>query len=233
MSEQMDYKKHYDLLIARGKARVCPLGYFEEHHVVPKCIGGTDKKENLVNLTPEEHYVAHQLLVRIYPDNQRLVYAALMMCRNRANNKLYGWIRRRYAKIRSTIMLNGGSPTQDKRWIANENEVILVDKTVADAKIQEGTHIAGKVAKRAECGHLVKSRCISCENKRALALVIRRQQAVELAHSLFEEFKKSEFKSLCEFARFKNTSQPRLTMLWKKHVAEYNENKVHGKSFKG
>ena len=228
----MDYKKHYDLLIAKGKARDRLSGYVEEHHIIPKCLGGTNEKENLVRLTPEEHYVAHQLLIRLYPNNQRLVYAALMMCRNRINNKLYGWIRRRYSKIRSAIMLAGGSPTQDRRWIANENEVILVDKNVADAKIQEGTHIAGKVAKRAKCGHLVRQRCIECENKRALAVVRRRQEAKEMAHSLFEEFKNSECKSLCEFARFKNTSQPRLTMLWKKHVAEYNANKVQGRSFK-
>ena len=27
-------------------------------------MGGTDDEENLVELTPEEHYVAHQLLVK-------------------------------------------------------------------------------------------------------------------------------------------------------------------------
>ena len=60
-------------------------------------MGGSNKKENLVYLTAEEHYVAHQLLVKMYPDNKRLVYAANMMCTNsptgQRNNKLYGWLR--------------------------------------------------------------------------------------------------------------------------------------------
>lgn len=39
--------------------------YFETHHIVPKSLGGTDDKNNLVNLTAREHYIAHLLLVKI------------------------------------------------------------------------------------------------------------------------------------------------------------------------
>ena len=90
----MDYKRIYDSIIYRGQNRVL-LGYKEQHHILPKCIGGTDDDINLVYLTPEEHYVCHQLLIKIHPGNHRLAYAANMMCvgQNR-NNKLYGWIRK-------------------------------------------------------------------------------------------------------------------------------------------
>lgn len=63
-------------------------------------MGGTNDKVNIAKLTHEEHYVAHQLLIKIYPDNERLVYAAIMMIPNRPNNKMYGWLRRRYSEIR-------------------------------------------------------------------------------------------------------------------------------------
>lgn len=76
----MNYKKIYDELINRAKNRVLE-GYKERHHIIPKCIGGTDEEYNLIDLTPEEHYVAHQLLVKIYPNEQSLVFACLMMCR--------------------------------------------------------------------------------------------------------------------------------------------------------
>lgn len=97
----MDYKKIYDNIISRAKNReIC--GYKERHHVIPKCLGGSDDNGNLVYLTPEEHYVAHQLLIKIYPGNNKLVYAANMMCvgPNR-NNKLYGWIRRKLTEPKS------------------------------------------------------------------------------------------------------------------------------------
>lgn len=65
----MNYSKHYDNLISRAKARVLD-GYKERHHVVPKCMGGDNSPKNLVDLTPEEHFLAHQLLVRMHPENK-------------------------------------------------------------------------------------------------------------------------------------------------------------------
>jgi hypothetical protein len=98
----MNYKKHYDLLIERAKTRQL-TGYVERHHIVPRCIGGTNEKTNLVELTPEEHYVAHQLLVKMYPENDSLVYAANKMTVSsktiKRNNKRYGWLKRRYQSV--------------------------------------------------------------------------------------------------------------------------------------
>lgn len=64
---------HYDRLIERARIRKLE-GYVEKHHILPKCIGGSNDKTNIVSLTPEEHYVAHQLLVKIYPGVQGLIY---------------------------------------------------------------------------------------------------------------------------------------------------------------
>jgi hypothetical protein len=95
----MDYKKIYDSLIERGKNRLnTGKLYYESHHIIPRCMNGTDEQYNLVYLTPEEHYIAHQLLIKIYPDNLKLAHAANMMCVNRTTNKLYGWVRRRLSK---------------------------------------------------------------------------------------------------------------------------------------
>ena len=98
----MDYKKHYNLLIERAKTRTL-TGYFERHHIVPKCLGGSNKEENIVALTPEEHYVAHQLLVMMYPGVDSLVYAANKMTvtshTTQRNNKRYGWLKRRHQSV--------------------------------------------------------------------------------------------------------------------------------------
>lgn len=65
-------------------------------------MGGSNDPDNLVDLTPEEHYVAHQLLVKIYPTHPGLSFAATTMTQNsknhkRHNNKLFGWLRRKHA----------------------------------------------------------------------------------------------------------------------------------------
>ena len=117
----MNYQKHYDALMNRAKNRLLE-GYYETHHIIPRCMGGKNDADNLVDLTAEEHYVAHQLLVKIYPDNSKLVYAANMMTVsshfNVRNNKLYGWIRKKASEAsKGQIPWNRGktlSPFSDE-----------------------------------------------------------------------------------------------------------------------
>lgn len=77
-------------------------GYRERHHVIPRCMGGGDAAENIVELTAEEHYVAHQLLVKMHHGVVGLTLAAVRMAKQCTGNKAYGWLRRRYAAWRST-----------------------------------------------------------------------------------------------------------------------------------
>ena len=76
----MNYQKIYNQLIERGKVRNFTnrkVQYFEKHHIIPHCLGGSDDDSNLVNLTAREHFLAHWLLHRIYPDNYKLACAFL------------------------------------------------------------------------------------------------------------------------------------------------------------
>lgn len=116
----MDYNKIYNDLISRGKNRFLD-SYTETHHIIPKCIGGSDDNENLVRLTPEEHYLAHQLLVKIYPKNMLLINAAMMMIPNRPSNKLYGWVRRRHSNAMSKLQSGNGNSQYGTRWIHNKD----------------------------------------------------------------------------------------------------------------
>jgi len=91
----MNYQAIYDRIIARGKERFLEE-YTERHHIIPRCMGGTDDPENLVDLTPEEHYVCHQLLVKIHPNHPKLIHAVVCMSGfKHKRNKLYGWHKRR------------------------------------------------------------------------------------------------------------------------------------------
>jgi hypothetical protein len=40
-------------------------GYREKHHIIPKCIGGTNDKSNIVTLSAREHFICHMLLIRM------------------------------------------------------------------------------------------------------------------------------------------------------------------------
>ena len=79
----MDYNKIYNQLIQRAisENRSKHNGiYYEKHHIIPKCLGGDDKKSNLVLLTAREHFIAHWILTKIYPDNYKIIYAFNSFC---------------------------------------------------------------------------------------------------------------------------------------------------------
>lgn len=57
----------------RGLNKSALEGYYEKHHILPKCLGGKDEQENYVLLTFREHIIAHKLLLKIYPGNKKLM----------------------------------------------------------------------------------------------------------------------------------------------------------------
>ena len=60
----MDHARAYDNIIlkARKENRKKYKGiYYENHHIVPRCVGGDNSKENKVLLTAREHFIVHKL----------------------------------------------------------------------------------------------------------------------------------------------------------------------------
>lgn len=115
----MDYAKIYNSLINRAKNRILE-GYQERHHIIPRCLGGSDDMNNIVGLTPEEHYIAHLLLVKIHPNEHKLVYAAWQMqyhnSDHRMNNKTHGWIKRKLSIVISE--------RSKEMWKTNKDKII-------------------------------------------------------------------------------------------------------------
>ena len=71
------------------------VGYKERHHVVPRCEGGGNDAGNIVELTGREHWLAHKLLIFLYPENWKLVLGAVFMAKKAANGRAFEWLRHR------------------------------------------------------------------------------------------------------------------------------------------
>ncbi len=61
----------------RGRDKISGAIY-ENHHIMPKSLGGSDDQSNMILLTPREHYIAHWLLWRIYR-NKEMAFAFYCM----------------------------------------------------------------------------------------------------------------------------------------------------------
>ena len=78
---------------------MCPNGYVERHHILPRALGGTDDSSNLVALTAREHFLAHMLLAKIYGGTMWQAIIIMKGGKNKyCNSKLFE-IARRYAFV--------------------------------------------------------------------------------------------------------------------------------------
>ncbi len=77
------YAKWYFSIIIKSKDRQIPNDiYTEIHHVIPKCLKGTNDSSNLARLTAKEHFVCHLLLTKMTTgrDQNKMIYAVWRMC---------------------------------------------------------------------------------------------------------------------------------------------------------
>ena len=83
----MNYEKIYNQIIECAQNRKLE-GYKEKHHIIPKCLGGLNEKENLVELTAKEHFLCHKLLCEIHPSNPKLMWALWLMAIGKQKSKV-------------------------------------------------------------------------------------------------------------------------------------------------
>jgi hypothetical protein len=90
----MNYFKHYNLLIQKCQTRHLDSStYVEKHHILPRCMDGSNDKSNLVDMLPREHFIAHRLLAKMYPEVSGLLFALLRMKQNCTSSHTYQTIR--------------------------------------------------------------------------------------------------------------------------------------------
>lgn len=130
----MNYLKIYNELTAEKSRRKKGEGtYYEAHHILPKCMGGTRSKENMVLLTGREHFIAHKLLVKIHPENRKFIHAWWRMTFSSKTNyqrgettlsaRNYDDAKTAYSKMKSEYgktLLGKKNPNFGNRWTWKE-----------------------------------------------------------------------------------------------------------------
>jgi hypothetical protein len=116
----MNHEKIYKQIIERAKNRKLKE-YSERHHIIPKCIGGTNDKSNLVRLTAREHFICHKLLTEIYPNENGLHWAYWMMSTTKDSmERDYRVSNREYQRLRENLTLTSDARLKIKNARANQ-----------------------------------------------------------------------------------------------------------------
>ena len=138
----MDYTRIYNQIIERAQNRKLK-GYIEKHHIIPKCIGGLNVKENIVNLTAREHFICHKLLCKIHPKEPKLWYALWLMAIGKQrwiDSTPYNISSREYETIRKEFIKRiKGKPLnqQHKTKIGKSNSKVVYQFSMQGKYIQK------------------------------------------------------------------------------------------------
>ena len=169
----MNYQEIYNKIIKNRLEN--PLEtYTEKHHIIPKSLGGNNKKTNFVKLSAREHYICHLLLTKIYNtgiDHDKMIYAFLMMCNAKSKNhkRDYKYNSRLYEKRR----LEHSQMMSKKKSVENENLMWIYNPTLKISKrvpkefeVENGW-IKGRIInwKKFENKNKIIKECKYCKNK--------------------------------------------------------------------
>lgn len=133
------YKKIYNNFIQKRKARSkIPTDFYESHHIIPKSLGGTNEKSNLVNLTPREHFFSHLLLAKITEGNAqiKMMHALSFMADIGSSREYINSRQYETAKlIRYKILQSAGKNYQEEKDLQNS---ILTEYTDINKVFERG-----------------------------------------------------------------------------------------------
>lgn len=140
----MDYKKHYiNLIKSRLNRTIDTNCYYEKHHIIPKCWGGTNNNENIIKLTAREHYIAHWLLYRLRPTSNGTALAFWKMTlpnSKNLSNRDYKITSRMYAEAKLAMAnanrkLNIGKKISEEhllKWRKNKNNSKIIVNSITN-----------------------------------------------------------------------------------------------------
>lgn len=100
------YTNWYNKIIYSAQSREYN-GYTEKHHIIPKSLGGSDDKNNLVKLTPKEHYICHLLLTKMTLglNKRKMTFALHSMLRSSNLHQRYRLTSKKYEHIRKIFAI--------------------------------------------------------------------------------------------------------------------------------
>ena len=125
MLEKNKYTRVYNQIVSRARTER-DLHFKEVHHVIPRALGGTDNSDNLVRLTPREHYIVHALLPKMVTNPRHIhkMYAAFNMMhvnkRKRYTSRLYEYYKIKFYKLHSEAQ-KGKIRTMESRQKQSES----------------------------------------------------------------------------------------------------------------
>lgn len=162
------YTRIYYTIIEQAKSRTIST-YTETHHIIPKSLGGTNKKENLVELTAREHFICHWLLTKMVESTKHTYQMtnafSCMLYRENIHQERYKIGSRTFENIKKN-----NSAIKSKLWSGENNPMYRKTHTTEArnkiSKAHKGKTVSLETKEKLSKAHKGKPK--SVEHKSAL-----------------------------------------------------------------
>lgn len=202
--------------------------YTEKHHILPKCLGGYNKKSNRVLLPAREHIMAHLLLHLAFPEDSKLTLAIDLMlfgkgtggnkktklerriASKKFSTKVIGIIRESASKAKSGK--NNGmfgrhhtDSAKAKMSKIHKGKIISEEQKEYYRKLYTGRKVSEKVRKQISESNKGKKRGpLSEETKKKLSEALKKRKS---KCTIVQDKEGRIFNSIRECSKFYNVSE--------------------------
>lgn len=196
--EEFDYRNKYRNIYLRIIIRCQNMteeelsGYNEKHHILPKCLGGGNEKENLVLMPVRYHIIAHMVLARAYQINKLWYAVHSMLSLGNSQRKI---IKEKYfstkklAKLREEIIINiSGIHNPNYGIIRSEEFKEKIRKANIGKKASKETKIKMSLS-RSGSNNWLYNKPFPEEAKRKLSEKMKGRKLTEEQRKLWSEVK--------------------------------------------
>jgi len=216
------YKLWHDKIIAKAKNRTLE-GYKEVHHIIPKSCGGSNNKDNIVNLTAKEHYVIHLLLPYCTKGNakHKMLNAFIFMTsKSRFCKRDYKIHSRVYQKLRSEFAASLKGRRLTPEWKAK------ISKTLTGTKLPESTrrkislaNMGRKMSEKSKAIFVILNKGNKYNLGKKVSLETRRKQSIahtgkKLSNETKAKIKYARQFQVCSDQQRKNYSITYSNLIW-------------------
>jgi len=205
--------------------------YFEQHHIIPRSLNGSNDINNLCLLTAREHFVCHWLLIKMYPDGSmernKMLCALWKMkpntktaTRKYINSHVYEYLRIQFAQAIRTFSSKANQGKRNPRygyvWYTNSHD----GKSQAFNYIPSYPWVKGRYLFRGENSQL--SRTIKEIHRTSNDPIDHRKRTqyqyderIRLARIMWDDYHSHNYSSLRDYAAKKNYGKKYVVSLMK------------------
>ncbi len=216
----MNYTKIYNNIIKNRQYN--PIsGYVEKHHIIPKSLGGTNDKNNIISLTAREHFICHYLLTKMFGFKSLEWYKmnrAFMMMKMSSskqdryfNSYLYESKRINFSIVQSKSQTGKGNSQFGTIWIYKDDQSIKIQKNLYPAYKMLGWLKGRKKLVNIVLIKQILKRYKKIKSKRLLVVQLTKQ---------YEIYKENGFEKFVEITNYRYSKQ-NLVQRFQKYVKSF------------